>query len=131
MPQLNITEDTMRRLAPPPGGRAVFTDTKLKGFSVVVGRQSRSFYAQRDAYPFGRFRLATVLPGGEIVHALPSTEGVMPRDWVALWPPQILEKGTVDYLVNYATSTTPPQPRSMTLRKTRWSTPRPKRSSAS
>ncbi len=65
-----------------------------------------SFYAQRDAYPFGRFRLATVLPGGKIVHALPSTEGVTPRDWVALWPPQLLEKGTVDYLVYYATSIT-------------------------
>jgi hypothetical protein len=65
-----------------------------------------SFYAKRDAYPFGRFRLATVLPGGEIVHALPSTERVTPRDWVALWPPQLMEKGTVDYLVYYATSTT-------------------------
>ena len=65
-----------------------------------------SFYGRRDAYPFGRFRLATVLPGGEIVHALPSTEGVTPRDWVALWPPQLLEKGTVEYLVYYATSTT-------------------------
>jgi Dolichyl-phosphate-mannose-protein mannosyltransferase len=65
-----------------------------------------SFYGRRDAYPFGRFRLASVLPGGEIVHALPSTEGVTPRDWVALWPPQLLEKGTVDYLVYYATSTT-------------------------
>jgi 4-amino-4-deoxy-L-arabinose transferase-like glycosyltransferase len=65
-----------------------------------------SFYAKQDAYPFGRFRLATVLPGGEIVHALPSSEGVTPRDWVALWPPQLMEKGTVDYLVYYATSTT-------------------------
>jgi hypothetical protein len=65
-----------------------------------------AFYGRRDAYPFGRFRLATVLPGGEIVHALPSTGGVTPRDWVALWPPQLLEKGTVDYLVYYATSTT-------------------------
>ena len=25
---------------------------------------------------------------------------------MALWPPQLLEKGTVDYLVYYATSTT-------------------------
>jgi hypothetical protein len=65
-----------------------------------------AFYAQRDAYPFGRFRLATVLPGGKIVHALPSPRGVTPRDWVALWPPRLLEKGTVDYLVYYATSTT-------------------------
>jgi hypothetical protein len=65
-----------------------------------------AFYAQRDAYPFGRFRLATVLPGGKIVHALPSPRGVTPRDWVALWPPRLLEKGTVNYLVYYATSTT-------------------------
>lgn len=65
-----------------------------------------AFYARRDAYPFGRFRLATVLPGGKIVHALPSPRGVTPRDWVALWPPRLLEKGTVNYLVYYATSTT-------------------------
>lgn len=65
-----------------------------------------SFYARRDAYPFGRFRLATVLPGGKIVHALPSSEGITPRDWVALWPPKLLEEGSVDYLVYYATSTT-------------------------
>ena len=65
-----------------------------------------AFYARRDAYPFGRFRLATVLPGGKIVHALPSPRGVTPRDWVALWPPRLVEKGTVNYLVYYATSTT-------------------------
>ena len=29
-----------------------------------------------------------------------------PRDWVALWPPRLVEKGTVNYLVYYATSTT-------------------------
>src|SRR3954467_3541595 len=48
IPALNITEDSLRRLGPPPTGRTVYTDTKLKGFSVVVGKQSRSFYAQRD-----------------------------------------------------------------------------------
>ena len=48
MPALNITEDSVRRVGPLPAGRAVFTDTKLRGFSVVVGKQSRSFYAQRD-----------------------------------------------------------------------------------
>lgn len=48
MPQLNITEESLRRLAPPESGRVVFIDTKLKGFSVVIGKQSRSFYAQRD-----------------------------------------------------------------------------------
>jgi len=65
-----------------------------------------AFYARRDAYPFGRFRLATVLPGGKVVHALPSPRGITPRDWVALWPPRLLEKGTVSHLVYYATSTT-------------------------
>jgi hypothetical protein len=65
-----------------------------------------SFYGQRDAYPFGRFRLATVLPGGEVVHPLPSPRGVTPRDWVALWPPRLIEEGRVSYLVYYATSTT-------------------------
>ena len=48
MPALNITEDALRRLAAPHIGRTVFTDTKLKGFSAVIGKQSRSFYAQRD-----------------------------------------------------------------------------------
>jgi Dolichyl-phosphate-mannose-protein mannosyltransferase len=65
-----------------------------------------SFYARRDAYPFGRFRLATVLPGGSIVHALPSPRAITPRDWVALWPPRLLETGKVNYLVYYASSTT-------------------------
>jgi hypothetical protein len=65
-----------------------------------------SFYARRDAYPFGRFRLATVLPGGEIVHALPSPRSITPRDWVALWPPRLMETGKVSYLVYYASSTT-------------------------
>jgi Dolichyl-phosphate-mannose-protein mannosyltransferase len=64
-----------------------------------------SFYARRDAYPFGRFRLATVLPGGRVVHPLPTSAGT-PRDWVSLWPPRLLEEGTVSYLVYYATSTT-------------------------
>jgi hypothetical protein len=65
-----------------------------------------SFYAGRDAYPFGRFRLATVLPGGEVVHPLPSPAGTTPRDWVVLWPPRLMEEGKVSYLVYYATSTT-------------------------
>jgi hypothetical protein len=65
-----------------------------------------SFYGRRDAYPFGRFRLATVLPGGEVVHPLPTPRGITPRDWVALWPPRLLEQGKVNYLVYYASSTT-------------------------
>jgi hypothetical protein len=63
-----------------------------------------SFYGQSDAYPFGRFRLATVLPGGTVVHPLPSPRGTTPRDWVALWPPRLLQDRKVSYLVYYATS---------------------------
>ncbi|HEY0626137.1 MAG TPA: integrase arm-type DNA-binding domain-containing protein [Allosphingosinicella sp.] len=48
MAVLNITEESLRRLTPPDSGRLVFTDAKLKGFSVVIVKQSRSFYAQRD-----------------------------------------------------------------------------------
>ncbi|WP_439545011.1 tyrosine-type recombinase/integrase [Sandarakinorhabdus sp.] len=50
MPALNITEDALRRIGLPDAGRVVYSDTKLKGFSVVVGKQSRSFYAQRDVH---------------------------------------------------------------------------------
>lgn len=59
-----------------------------------------SFYGHRDAYPFGRFRLATVFPGGQIV--LPRDEppdGGTPRDWVRDWPPRLIERGVVSYLV--------------------------------
>lgn len=48
MPQLNITEESLRKVRAPENGRTVYSDTKLSGFSVVVGKQSRSFYAQRD-----------------------------------------------------------------------------------
>ena len=37
-----------------------------------------SFYAHRDAYPFGRFRLATVLPGGEVRSPHPAADGPVP-----------------------------------------------------
>ena len=30
-----------------------------------------SFYAHRDAYPFGRFRLATIVPGGKVLNPSP------------------------------------------------------------
>ena len=57
-----------------------------------------SFYSQRDAYPFGRFRLATVMPGGEILPPQLSSNGT-PRDWVVYWPPRLIEGGVVSYLV--------------------------------
>lgn len=59
-----------------------------------------SFYGQRDAYPFGRFRLATVFPGGQIVPARDRPpDGGTPRDWVRDWPPRLVEQGVVSYLV--------------------------------
>lgn len=60
-----------------------------------------AFYANRDSYPFGRFRLATVLPGGVVVNSSPTADGSTPRDWVITWPPRLVESGAVSYLVYY------------------------------
>lgn len=57
-----------------------------------------SIYGKRDAYPFGRFRLATVLPGGHVVAPRPTQDGT-PRDWVTFQPKNLIEGGTVSYLV--------------------------------
>ena len=59
-----------------------------------------SFYAHRDAYPFGRFRLATVLPGGKVISPHPAADGPS-RDWVNYWPPRLIKNRDVDYLVYY------------------------------
>jgi dolichyl-phosphate-mannose-protein mannosyltransferase len=59
-----------------------------------------AFYANRDSYPYGRFQLATVLPGGAVVPPTP-TQNATPRDWVTYWPPKLIESGTVSYLVYY------------------------------
>jgi len=58
-----------------------------------------SFYERQDAYPFGRFRLPTVLPGGQVVNPSPTRDGSTPRDWVAFWPPRLISGGKVQYLV--------------------------------
>jgi Dolichyl-phosphate-mannose-protein mannosyltransferase len=60
-----------------------------------------SFYAQRDAYPYGRFRLATVLPGGKVRSPRPAADGSPSRDWVSYWPPRLIKSGKVSYLVYY------------------------------
>jgi len=60
-----------------------------------------SFYERLDAYPFGRFRLPTVLPGGNVVNASPTRDASTPRDWVAFWPPRLIGTGKVQYLVYY------------------------------
>ena len=63
-----------------------------------------AFYARRDSYPFGRFNLATVLPGGRIVPAsAPSTGARTPRDWVDGWPARLIRNGQVSYAVYYTT----------------------------
>jgi hypothetical protein len=59
-----------------------------------------AFYANRDSYPYGRFQLATVLPGGAVVPPTP-TQSATPRDWVTYWPPKLIESGTVSYLIYY------------------------------
>ncbi|HEY9473554.1 MAG TPA: glycosyltransferase family 39 protein [Mycobacteriales bacterium] len=58
-----------------------------------------SFYAGLDAYPFGRFRLSTVLPGGAIATPHPAPPGRLPLDWVTLRPGPLIDNGTVSYLV--------------------------------
>lgn len=63
-----------------------------------------SFYANRDAYPFGRFRLDTVLPGRRVVSSPPTPPGRLPTDWVSGWPPKLIRQGAVSYLI-YATGT--------------------------
>ncbi|MGW5431082.1 ArnT family glycosyltransferase [Streptomyces sp. NPDC004059] len=61
-----------------------------------------AYYAHRDSYPFGRFNLATILPGGTIVPASAPTGGARtPRDWVTEWPNRLIANGTVSYLVYY------------------------------
>jgi hypothetical protein len=59
-----------------------------------------AFYARRDSYPFGRFRLATVVPGGVMVQPQVSANG-SPRDWVVYWPPRLIKSQVVTYLVYY------------------------------
>src|SRR6266702_4155775 len=67
------------------------------------------FYAHRNAYPFGRFNLATVMPGGRIIQAAAPTPGARtPRDWINRWPPRLIASGQVSYLVYYTTAADDP-----------------------
>jgi hypothetical protein len=65
----------------PPGAAAM---TISQGSAQYV----LSFYAKIDAYPFGDFRLHTVLPGGGIILGAPP-------------PDPLIQNGTVTYLVHY------------------------------
>jgi hypothetical protein len=73
--------------------------------TIVEGESAQdvfSFYDQRDAYPFGRSRLATVLPGGKIVQTFPSPRADAPGLGRPLAAAPARE-GTVKYLVYDAT----------------------------
>ena len=60
-----------------------------------------SFYARRDAYPFGRFRIATVFPGPNVRSPTPDPSGAPSRDWIDYWPPRLIKGRQVSYLVYY------------------------------
>jgi hypothetical protein len=60
-----------------------------------------SFYAHRDAYPFGRFRLATIVPGGKVLNPSPAADGGPSTDWSSHWPPILIKDRRVSYLVYY------------------------------
>jgi hypothetical protein len=63
-----------------------------------------SFYAKRDSYPFGRFRLATVFPGPSVRSPRPDPSGGPSSDWVDYWPPRLISGRNVSYLVYYTDS---------------------------
>ncbi len=68
-----------------------------------------AFYAHHNAYPFGRFNLATVLPGGRIIQASAPAPGARtPRDWINRWPPPLIASGQISYLVYYTTAADDP-----------------------
>ena len=50
-------------------------DAGVMTLSKGSAQYALSFYAQRDAYPFGRFRLATIVPGGKVLNPSPAADG--------------------------------------------------------
>jgi hypothetical protein len=63
------------------------------------GQYVLSFYGGVDSYPYGRFRIATVVPGGRVVKTTPRRDGDVPLDWINYWPPRLIDEGRVSYLV--------------------------------
>ena len=53
-------------------------DAGVMTLSKGSAQYALSFYANRDAYPFGRFRLATVFPGGKVRSPRPVPDGGPP-----------------------------------------------------
>lgn len=62
------------------------------------GQYVLSFYGGIDSYPYGKFRIATVMPGGALVHSA-ARRGQVPLDWIDVWPARLIEQGRVSYLV--------------------------------
>ena len=54
-------------------------DAGVMTLSKGSAQYALSFYAHRDAYPFGRFRLATVIPGGKVRSPRPAVRRPLPR----------------------------------------------------
>ncbi|HST48287.1 ArnT family glycosyltransferase [Jatrophihabitans sp.] len=73
------------------------------------GQYVLSFYGGIDSYPYGKFRIATVLPGGQLVHTT-ARRNQVPLDWVDVWPARLIRQGRVSYLVyNTASLDDPPE----------------------
>jgi len=62
------------------------------------GQYVLSFYGGIDSYPYGKFRIATVIPGGRLVRSS-ARRGQAPLDWVDVWPARLIQQGQVSYLV--------------------------------
>jgi hypothetical protein len=76
-------------------------DAGVMTLSKGSAQYALSFYARRDSYPFGRFRLATVFPGPKVQSPRPDPSGGPSRDWVDYWPPRLIEGRNISYLVYY------------------------------
>ena len=76
-------------------------DAGVMTLSKGSAQYALSFYADRDAYPYGRFRLATVFPGPRVQSPRPDPDGGPSRDWVNYWPPRLIKGRQVSYLVYY------------------------------
>lgn len=47
MAQIRLTDEAIRRLAAPEAGTVFYSDTKLRGFQLAVGKKKRTFYVLR------------------------------------------------------------------------------------
>jgi 4-amino-4-deoxy-L-arabinose transferase-like glycosyltransferase len=76
-------------------------DAGVMTLSKGSAQYALSFYAKRDAYPYGRFRLATIVPGGKVLNPGRAADGGPSTDWTSHWPPILVRSREVSYLVYY------------------------------